>query len=194
MEHAKPPATLDDAAEWEVIARARVDRSAFAPLYARYAEPVYRYCRHRLDGHEAAEDAMARVFAKALSRLPAKRTGTVRSWLFAVAHNEVTDTLHWRRRHQPLQAAMEHADDRPGPEASALRAEADESVCSLLARLTDDQHRVVELRLSGLTTPEIADVLGLGLSAVKMTQFRAYARLRDLLEPESLDEVRHAGR
>lgn len=52
-----------------------------------------------------------------------------------------------------------------------------------MADLTHGQREVVELRLAGLTGPEIADVLGMKLAAVKSTQFRAYTQLRKLLAP-----------
>jgi hypothetical protein len=47
-------AAPDEAA---LVARAQADRHAFAPLYARYLDPVYRYCYRRLGSKEAAEDA-----------------------------------------------------------------------------------------------------------------------------------------
>ncbi len=53
-----------------------------------------------------------------------------------------------------------------------------------MASLTGSQRQVVELRLAGLTGPEIAAVLNMHLAAVKSAQFRTYARLRTLLRPE----------
>ena len=50
-----------------------------------------------------------------------------------------------------------------------------------LAKLTNEQRNVVELRLAGLTGPEIAEALHLSIPAVKSSQFRAYGRLRALL-------------
>ena len=50
-----------------LAARAAGDPAAFAPLYARYVRPIYRYCYRRLGTHEAAEDATSQVFAKVLA-------------------------------------------------------------------------------------------------------------------------------
>ena len=58
---------LDD--EPGLIAAAQRDRRAFAPLYARYARPIYRFCYRRLGSHEAAEDATSQTFVKALAAL-----------------------------------------------------------------------------------------------------------------------------
>ncbi len=83
--------------EAELVARAQREPQAFAPLYARYAEPVYRYCYRRLGSPEAAADATSQTFAQALAALPRYRAGSFRAWLFAIAANVVADA-HRRRR------------------------------------------------------------------------------------------------
>ena len=82
-----------------VVALAKSDPRAFAPLYARYFDPVYRYCYRRLGNPEAAADATSHVFAKALAALPGYREDapSFRSWLFAIAHNVISDDLRARR-------------------------------------------------------------------------------------------------
>lgn len=67
------------------------------------------------------------------------------------------------------------------PEDEAIGAEEARAVVTILAALPERQRSVVELRLAGLTTPEVADVLGLSLPATKSLQFRAYRDLRNLL-------------
>ncbi|MGH2551154.1 MAG: RNA polymerase sigma factor [Thermomicrobiales bacterium] len=63
--------------------------------------------------------------------------------------------------------------------------EADErrSLHAALSLLTDDQRQVVELRLAGLTGPEIAEIVERSHAAVKMLQLRAIERLRQILDP-----------
>jgi hypothetical protein len=62
-----------EAAESELIARAVHDPQAFALLYRRYVEPVYRYRDRCLGGRELAEDATSLIFTKALEALPGCR-------------------------------------------------------------------------------------------------------------------------
>lgn len=188
----QPESLADDA----LVDRARHDPRAFAPLYDRYAEPVYRYCYRRLGNHETAADATSQTFLKALAALPSYRQGTFRGWLFTIAAHVITD-LH--RRTRPL-ASLDHdtvaalaiVDRAPSPEDHALLNEGRESVEALLLTLTDDQRRVVELRLAGLTGPEIAAALGISETAVRSSQFRAYARLRRLLAESGREDIRHA--
>jgi RNA polymerase sigma factor (sigma-70 family) len=170
------------ALEADFVARAVHDPQAFALLYRRYLNPIYRYCFHRLGDKEAAEDATSQVFAKALAALPTYRADRpFRAWLFAIAHNVIIDAHRARRPHEPLEAAAHVVDAASSPEDAALAAEASRTVQTLLAELTPDQARVVELRLAGLREVEIARVLDRRPGAVRAVQFRALVKLRALL-------------
>ena len=174
-----PIGPIDD--EDELVARAKRDRHDFAPLYARYFQPIYRYCFRRLDDPEAAADATSLIFARALAALPTCRDGTFRSWLFAIAHNVVVDGYRARHPALPLEVAADLPDGAPSPEEQTLAAEERQTLRALLAHLPPDQRAVVELRLAGLTAVEIGRVLGKRRGAVDTAQFRAVARLRSLL-------------
>src|SRR5688500_4757096 len=81
-------------------AAARGDQRAFAGIYHRYHQELYRYCRAILgDAHEA-QDALQSTMASALRSLPGeKRAIELRPWLYRVAHNEAVSIL---RRRRPL--------------------------------------------------------------------------------------------
>src|SRR5688572_27352568 len=168
----------DDAA---LLAAAKADRRAFGLLYARYVGNVYRFCDRRLGDPAAAEDATSQVFLRALAALSTCRDDRFAPWLFAIARNVVADTFRRGRPVAPLAVAGEVVDPAVGPEEAALIADDRRSLHALLIHLTPDQRRVVELRLAGLTGPEIAEALGLSHAAVKVHQFRAVARLRAAL-------------
>ena len=174
-----------------IVARAQHDPRAFAPLYDRYLDPIYRYCYRRLGNREAAEDATSAIFARALAALPSYRDGSFRAWLFVIAHNIVIDTHRRRRPEQPLAGAFEPVDRDPTPEEAALASDARQSLRDLLAVLPADQRRVLELRLAGLTGAEIAQVLNRSVAAVKMLQLRAMTRLRGELGVGASAKERH---
>lgn len=176
-QHDNSQSPIDDDAR--VVALARVDPAAFALLYRRYIDTVYRYCVHRLGTREQAEDATSQIFLKALAALPSHRPGgSFRGWLFTIAHNVITDTYRAKRMHWPLTDALEHPDHEPSPEEQAIGLIERDEVRAMLLMLPTDQRRVMELRLAGLTGNEIAEALGKNLGAVKMAQSRAIARLK----------------
>lgn len=191
----QPAIAMDDAAsgltraEALIIARAQRDPAAFAPLYELYFDAVYRYCHARLGDGQAAEDAASQVFTNALAALPryraVERPGAFRSWLFTIAHNVVVNQhrSRGRRPQTTLDDAGDLPDAAPSPEDEAVAAEARQTVQAVLGQLTEDQRRVVELRLAGLTDIEIARVIGRKHGAVRAAQYRALLKLRTLLAP-----------
>jgi RNA polymerase sigma-70 factor (ECF subfamily) len=176
---ARGAATIGD--EAALVAAAQRDRQAFGPLYARYANPIYKFCFAQLGNRQAAEDATSLVFAKALDALPRFHGGSFRAWLFAIARNVVTDQFRARRFDAPLEAAAAVAASGATLDDLAVDADRDRGLRALLAELTPDQRQVIELRLRDLAGPEVAVVLGRSHAWVKVTQFRAIERLRAMM-------------
>lgn len=177
----QPDTMDDDLDENGLVERSRHDAHAFAALYARYAAPIYGYCYHRLGSRQGAEDATSVTFAKALTSLPSYRGPSFRAWLFGIAHHVVADAHRTRRPDASLDAAAAAVDASPSPEDLAIASEERRQLHALLGQLPLEQRRIVELRLVGLTSAEIGQVLGLRPGTVDVAQFRAIGRLRTLL-------------
>lgn len=180
------PSAPSEAGDERLIADAIADPRAFAPLYQRYVTPVYRYCYRRVADPDLAADLTATIFTRALEALPRFRLreaggGTFRSWLFAIAHNVVIDS---HRRQRPAGQMLEDPPDHaPGPEERAVHGDELARLIAALEQLPHQHRQIVELRLAGLTSAEIASTLSLSKAAVKSAQTRAYARLREWLSP-----------
>ncbi len=185
----RPPATvvvgppLSTTSEDAVlVARAQQDREAFALLYDRYLDRIYRFCYRRLGSREVAEDATSAVFTKALTALATyqERPGGFRAWIFTIAHNVVTDVYRdrGRRPSEPLADDFDVIDPDPSPEEAAVASDERRRLRALLAHLTPDQQQVIELRLAGLSGAEIGEVLGRSRGAVNLAQHRAVKRLQ----------------
>jgi RNA polymerase sigma-70 factor (ECF subfamily) len=179
----------DSPSDAELIAGG--ERDHFARLYDRYVASVYRYCRLRIPNTTEAEDATALVFTNAFAAFP-PGAGSFRAWLFTIAHNVVVNYYRSQnhRAGQPLDLAAELADRAPTPEETLLRADEASRLYHALAQLPDDQRRVIELRLAGLTGAEIAETLGRSQPAMRQLQFRAMQRLRQILT-DPTEEPRH---
>ncbi len=157
----------------------------FADLYEEHARAVLRYCQLRISDPHEAEDAAALIFTRAFGAWPPANPEAARAWLFTIAHNVVAN--HYRQRanrlpRQPLDDALELRDPDATPLEQTLARERSAELRAAVTRLSADQRDVVELRLAGLTGPEIAASLGKSHAAVKMLQLRAVQRLRTLLD------------
>lgn len=159
----------------------------FAPLYERHAMAIYRYCFNQIRDADVANDLTAQVFVRAIERLhqyQPRQGATFRSWLFTIARNIVVDQWRRKRPTRPLENVLRGviADD-PGPEEIAVHRSQMRILAAALETLPDHYQDIIQLRLAGLTTAEIAAALGMTEPATKSAQTRAYRRLREILEP-----------
>jgi len=167
----------------ELVALVHGDPTALALLYRHFFDQVYWYCFGRLGDAACAEDATSQIFTKVLAAFPLfeAREASFRSWLFRIAHNVVVDELRRRRPHAALAAAAELEVAGPTPEDEAIAAERHRLLSDLLSQLPEEQRRVVELRLAGLSSAEIGQELGRRPGAVDTALWRAVNRLRVVL-------------
>jgi RNA polymerase sigma-70 factor (ECF subfamily) len=172
--------------ELRIVQLALADRRAFAPLYERYVDPVYRHCFRRLGDREATEDVSAEIFRKALANLHQFTGGSFKGWLFRIADNALNDLDRARRQIEPLDPEQPWRDPNPGPEEEALASFDRDQLRAALARLPEERRRVVELRLDGFSCAQVADILGGGRTAewVRQAHHRALEGMREwLAEP-----------
>ena len=173
----------------QLAARAAIDAEAFAELHRRYVDPIFRFCQRRLHSEDGIEDATNQIFLQALESLQKTSVHRVRPWLFSIARNVVTDRYRGRRGDVAIDSAGDFPGTEQSPEETALANSEIAGLYAALAALTPDQRHIIELRLSGLTGPEIRVVLGRSRAWVDTTQCRALKRLRVLLVPNESDRT-----
>jgi RNA polymerase sigma-70 factor (ECF subfamily) len=164
-----------------LVLATQADPQAFADLYKRYLERVYRYCYLRLRSHEAAEDVTSEVFLKALAGVGGFHGDVFAAWLFRICHHAVADANRRRHPSEPLVVGHDPPDRAPTPEEEAVASDERERLRAALGALPCEQRLVLELQLAGWTGDQMAAVLGKSGGAVRMLRFRAVARLREIL-------------
>ncbi len=167
---------------------------SFERLFDDFETPLLNYFYYRLGTWQDAEDLAQQVFTKAFAALPRFRarpgqtSQSTRSWLFAIAHNELANHYRHAARHPgtPLSEteAQNVAARGPGPEEAAIHSDSHTRMLALLDQLSEPQRQVVELRLAGQSDAEIGRILNKTEGAVRATQFRAVTRLRALMANE----------
>jgi len=157
-------------------------KQAFAPLYERYYQQLYRYCRSIVHDDLDAQDALQSTFASAFAALrKGQRDAPLRPWLFRIAHNEAVSVIRRRRPAEDLSEASDRCCD-------SVEEQADERarfamLLRDLAELPDRQRSALVMReLSGLSHEEIAIVLETSVGAAKQTIFEARRSLSEFAE------------
>ena len=184
----------EPAGDRQLAQAAIADPALFERLFTKYWEPILRYCSMRLADPADAEDAAIRVMTNAFAALPTfvGGTGQFRSWLFAIAHNEVVNVYraHARQPMSPMPEKLDLVDPHPTPEQLALASDDQQNLWQLLQGLPQRSREVVELRLSGFTGQEIAAILGISDGAVRQAQSRAIDQLRQIvIDDDTIREV-----
>jgi RNA polymerase sigma-70 factor (ECF subfamily) len=176
-------------------------------LYDRFAHRVHAYALQRLHDPELAADITSITFLRALHALPTFSTAGSRDphtamegWILAIARNAIIDHVRADKHLVILDtdAFRDRLVDRaPGPADTAIADDERARLLEALSHLSATQEQIVLLRLQGWNGAEIAELLQMSHGAVRVAQYRAYARLRELLSPgtDSLEitlmEARH---
>jgi len=183
--------TADDAALERLVDEARGgDAEAFAAIFDRYHEPVYRFIASRIHRPADAEDLTQLVFVKVLEALPRYESRGVPfgGWLFRLARNTVIDHVRTHKETADLEQVFDRVDQDRGPDEWAMTRQELESVRVALASLTDEQREAIGLRyFAGLSAKEAATAMGKQEGTVRGLQFRAIAALRRHLGIEVAD-------
>jgi RNA polymerase sigma-70 factor (ECF subfamily) len=177
------PTREGDSDDHELARAARQDHAAFEQLYRRYVDRVYRYCYVHTGDSRDAEDLTAQTFLAAFEGIGRyHRRGSVAAWLFGIAWRKCND--YHRRRYRQMRAPLAEADALDDPAAPDLDETVTEQrlldcVQKVLGSLSADRREALRLRFwGGLSTAEIAEVMGRREGAVKMLVSRAVGDLR----------------
>jgi RNA polymerase sigma-70 factor, ECF subfamily len=162
------------------------DEEAFAALYRRHKDGVYRlallYSGSAAVAADVTQDAFVHFLTHTAQYDPTR--GTLGAWLCGVARNMARKAAGWREEAtDPAELsddAMPHEAqiDRDTPEARLLRAEAAEEVRRALASIAPHYRDVLILcELSELSYAEAAQVCNIDIGTVRSRLSRARSQL-----------------
>lgn len=160
------------------------DGAAARALTARFAPLAYRLGVRMLGDRAEAEDLAQEAMLRLWKVAPDWRAGEakVSTWLYRVVTNMATDRLR-RRRGVGLDEAPEPADGAASALEGLIEADRAAALELALAQLPARQRQAVVLRhLEGLTNPEIAAAMEIGVEAVESLTARGKRALAALLE------------
>jgi RNA polymerase sigma-70 factor (ECF subfamily) len=167
------------------------DRHSFGEFYELHLHEIYRYILFRVYDHDEAEDLTAKVFLEAWEDLTIRqrlrKIRNIRAWIYRIAHNKVVDYHRRRKPQEPL-------DDNPDKrlQGAWLESELDDLFISRklvegVQRLPANYQEVIILRfINQMSNAEVAEIMNITESHVRVLQYRALHRMRLLV-----NEVNH---
>jgi len=149
------------------------DERAFAAIYRRYHQDLYRFCLAILGNSADAQDALQNTMVKLLRALPGeKRRIQLKPWLYRIAHNEAIELLRRRRDTVELDPEL-HTAGGELADTAATR----ERLRRLLAdvgELPERQRAALVMReLAGLDFAQIGAALEISAAAARQTVYEA---------------------
>jgi RNA polymerase sigma-70 factor (ECF subfamily) len=181
-----------DKDEGQLLQAARSgDRQALSELLLQHQQRVFGFGMKMCGDPEDARDVAQETMLSMVRSIPTFRgESSISTWLYTVARSFC---IKKRRRtkgapahHETLDKTQheQSAAPAPTPEQTLLGQEARLAVAHALDQLEPDAREVVILRdIEGLTAPEVAEITGLSIAAVKSRLHRARQALRDHLVP-----------
>lgn len=160
----------------------RKDKEAFAKLYLKHFDSIYRYIFFRVgQDRELAEDLTQDVFYKAWEKIHSlgKKGINIRAWIFRIAHNLVID--HYRSDKSNVRLKEYLPDDKDTYKEALKIIEKDELI-KAIDKLSDVQKEIVIMKfIEGFSNKEISQVLKKKEDAIRAIQSRAFKNLKILL-------------
>lgn len=158
----------------------------FDALVERYAPRIHSFCLRATGSPSDAEDLTQATFIAAFECLgnynPSRPFGP---WLFGIAANQCR---MWHRKQGRMGERVVRVletvrDSAPTPDRAYEQAETAQVVRRVLAGMPSTYRGAVSLRcLEGMSTREIAEVLGISVEAAAKRLARGMSMLRERLE------------
>ncbi len=174
------------------------DMDAFASLVDKYKGPVINLAARMLQDPVEAEDMAQAVFVQVYKSADRyKPSSKFSTWLFTIARNLCLNEIRRRGRHraQSLDALSSPSDENPSgiqladataapPPDSLLEGELSAKIEQALQELPENQRTAILLcRRDDQSYDDIAEILGVSVSAVKSLIHRGRETLKARLKP-----------
>jgi RNA polymerase sigma factor (sigma-70 family) len=158
------------------------DEKAFATIFRRYHQSLFRFCLAIVGNPEDAAEALQNTMIKVMRALPGEeRKIELKPWLYRIAHNESIDLL--RRRRETSQLDVEQVAPGYGLAEDVATRERLRRLLIDLKELPERQREVLVMReLAGLEFEEIGSALDTSGAVARQTLYEARQSLRQMEE------------
>jgi RNA polymerase sigma-70 factor (ECF subfamily) len=164
------------------------DQTAFEQLVVRHQDLVFSLAFKLTGNKEMANDVAQEAFIRAWKAIDKFRgDSTFGTWIYRITVNSAWTLRKKAKKHNTLNIDETYEpviiDEKRDPELVAINSDLSSTLINALDKIPLDQRIIVELKnIEGRSHKEIADFLGISVTAAKVRLHRAHQRLRDILE------------
>ena len=164
------------------------DQTAFEQLVVRHQDLVFSLAFKLTGNKEMANDVAQEAFIRAWKAIDKFRgDSTFGTWIYRITVNSAWTLRKKAKKHNTLNIDDTYEpviiDEKRDPELVAINSDLSSTLINALDKIPLDQRIIVELKnIEGRSHKEIADFLGISVTAAKVRLHRAHQRLRDILE------------
>jgi RNA polymerase sigma-70 factor (ECF subfamily) len=188
----QPAVAEDPSGMWALVQRVQQgDTQAFAAIYDRYVDTVFRFIYFRVGNRPLAEDLTSDTFLRALKRINSFswQGRDLGAWLVTIARNGVADEFksarfRLERSFGDVLDTDDRIDENPEghPEDTVVDHLTNVALLTAVKQLNPEQQECIVLRyLQGYSVAEAAGAMGKSTGAVKAISYRAVRTLARVL-------------
>ena len=172
--------------EEEIIKKAKKgDKEAFSLLYKKYGKKIFQFIYWRTENKEVSKDLLQEVFLKAWKNIAfyQEKNFSIRAWLYKIARNTVIDYYRTKRPEISLEEKIEIVQAGSDIVKKAKISLEKERLKKAINLLPEVQKEVIILKfIEELSNKEISKILKKSETAIRIIQYRALKKLREILK------------
>ncbi len=189
---------MSDISDIETIDRVLTgNKQAYELLVIKYQDRIFRYVYSRVPDYDEALDITQEIFVLTMESLHTfRRESKFSTWMYSIAINYCKNYKRKKRRYVevPIQRSGSESDYeipltdmRQDPEAEVINRDSLKIVMQEIKELPGDYRDILVLRdIEGESYSDIADMLSISLSNVKVRIHRGREMLKNRLQQRGL--------
>jgi RNA polymerase sigma-70 factor (ECF subfamily) len=170
----------DPALQADILLFQKGDMYALERIYKKFQQSVYSYCARMMGNKSEAKDAIQEVFLRVIDYKESAPVNHFPAWLFRITRTVCLNLIRKKRNYEEFNDEIYTITSNYREQDFSLKDVLDNALMQLPPTLRE----VVILReYEGYSYQEIAVLLDIDLSLVKVRIHRARLTLRKILEP-----------
>lgn len=173
--------------DYELLRLIKENKEIFDVVYRKYVKLIYRYCFNKVGyNKDLAEDLTAETFLKALKAIDKVKIDDDQSllpWLYTIARNTVYSHFKKNKKQVPMLEDVDLVDKHiRNMDQEIDNIEQAKKVNKIIQKFSNVEQDILYMKINDeMTFKQIAVVMNMGESAVKMKYYRLLNKIKKTL-------------